>query len=296
MALSQPTQIFGLHQVTPYSRTTGKPFGTGKVLGTLNLALTGELVESFGGSNKFAFAVEEGVISSEITLAIKEYPDFLFELFVGKAPTVTAAEASGSITTLTNKKGTSAVSATVGMASIAITTAADAKFGEYTVEVITSTTVDVFISTDIDAKRGTDLVIQNDLLKITASALTVPGTDGTVVIPNTGLTITGGSGSVSMTIGDTATFKVKPINDGSTDVIIGASGDTNQEFGLIAMAQKRSDGQMVEFNFFRCKGSGMPVPLEEKVWAQSEINIRAFQDATLDGVFSYREVAPSTFN
>jgi len=298
MPQTQPNQIFGIHSITPYSRVTGLPFGTARVIGSVNANFAGELVESFGGSQKFAWAVEEGTISTEIPIALKEYPDFLYELSLGKAITENAAEALGDASTLTNKNGTSAVSGTVGIATVDIIAASetDLKFGKYVVKVITATTVDVFILSDIDVLRGTDLVIQDDLLKITASALTIADTGATVTIPNTGLELTSGSGTIAMTIGDTATFEVRPINNKSKIVTIGAVGEVNQEFGMLALTQKRASGEMFELDFLRCKMIGLPFPMEEKSFSEPESSMRAFYDADENAVFKMRQIFPTTFN
>ena len=295
MALTDPRIFFGVHSVSPYSRTTGEFFGIAKVLAGSSLALNGELVQLNGGSNKWPWAIEDGLLNAEVSLALKEYPDFVFELFLGKAVTNNAADALGDVSTLTNNKGTSAVDATTGMASIAALAAseADLKFGKYVIKAVTATTIDVFFSSDLDIDRGTDGEYQNDVLKVTVSALTVPGTGGTVSIPNFGLEITGGSGSIAFVTGDTATFEVRPINTlGSTEVTIGATNDFRPEFGMIVMGAKRSSGEMVEFDLFRCKGIGLPVGFEENTFSEAEVTIQAFYDAALNAVFKMRLVKP----
>jgi len=179
MALSAPRSIFGIHSVSPYSRTDGTFYGELRVLENSSIGLTSELISLQGGSNKFDWSTEVGSFTSEMSLSFSEYPDFVFELFAGNAPTANAAESNGSVTTLTDKLGT-VVNATTGIASIGILSGseADLKFGKYVVKVISGTTVDVFFSSDLDIGRGTDGTMQNDLLKVTASALTIPNTAG----------------------------------------------------------------------------------------------------------------------
>ena len=222
MSLSNPRTIYGVHSVTPYSRTDGTYYGTAKVLGEASVSLKGELTKLYGGASKFPWAVEDGVINSEISLKLKEYPDFLFQLFLGKAPTAVSADTAGAVTTLTNVYGSTAKSATIGVASVAVKAAAktDLKLTKYLVKVVSATTVDVYAGSDVDFGRGTAKVFENDALKITATPLTIVSATATE-IPGYGVELTGGSGTIAMTAGDTASFEVKPPSTSSMSVKVG---------------------------------------------------------------------------
>ena len=291
MALSEPRVIYGIHSASPYSRTTGLPYGILRVVGGSSMSLTGELIKLNGGSAKYAWAVEDGLISAEITLKPKEYPNFLFELFLGKAPTANAAETGASVTTLTDKNGTLVVS--TGLASVGVKSGSetDVKFGNFVVVAASATTVDVYLQSDVDIARGTDGTYQNDALKITASPLTI-STATAVEVPNFGVELTGGSGTIAMTTADTATFKSRPINTKSMDVVIGSTSDLPLEFGLIMIAQQRGNGEMFEIDAYKCKGVGLPIGLEENAYSEAEIKAEAFYDSTQDGVFAIRHVTP----
>ncbi len=296
MALTAPRVIFGVHSVTPYSRVDGTFYGILKVLGGSMISLTGELSKLRGGSNKYPWAVEDGAVSAEMSLKVKEYPDFLFELFLGVAPTAGTTEASGNVSTLTNKKGSTVMHATTGIASVIVipsTGAANLKFGKYVVKAVSATTVDVYHSSDADISRGTDGSYTTDTLKV-AAAQTITTGAATTDIAAYGLRFTGGSGTIAMTTGDTATFEVRPINDKSMSVTIGGQADEYPEFGAIVMAQKRGNGEMLEVDCFRCKGIGLPISLQESAFSEAEIKMEAFYDSTLDGVFKIRHVTPST--
>jgi len=297
MAQSAPRVIFGVHTWTPYSRTTGEFLGSIRVLSSSSVALTGELIKLNGGSQRYAWEVEDGLINAELALSVKEYPDFLMELFLGKAPTSNSAESGGSVTALANKKGTSTVDATTGIASVGVKSGSevDVKFGQYLVKVTSATTVDVFASTDADFQRGADKEFENDALKITASALTIVASTPTEV-PGFGIELTGGSGAIGMTIGDTAEFEARPINDESTDLTFGATADIFPEFGSIVIGQKRGNGEMFEVELFRCKGIGMPLGFTAKEFSEAELTIEAFYDSVLNAVGKIRHVKPSTIN
>ena len=296
MALSDPRVVFGVDVFTPYNRTTGLPFGTIRVLGTSSLSLSGELVKLNGGSNRYPFAIEDGLITAELSLTVRELPDFLFELFLGKAPTANSSESAGSVTAIANKKGTSVVAAT-GIASVGVKSGseADAKFSKYVVKAVSATTVDVFALSGTDFARGADKSFENDALKITASALTITQSSA-VEVPGFGIELTGDSGVIAMVADDTAEFTVRPINDQSIDVTFGAETDIFPEFGALIVAQKRGNGEMFEIDLFRVKGIGLPLGFEEKSWNESEITAEAFFDSAKGGVASIRHINPSTTN
>lgn len=296
MPLSNPRILFGAHSFAPFNISTGEPYGIAKVIGTMELAFTGELVELFGGSSKYAWSVQEGTAASDINLTLKEYPDFLFQLMLGKTVTSNSAEASGSVTTIANKSGTSVFSATTGIASVSLLAgaSADVKFGNFVVKAVSATTVDVFVGSDVDFLRGSDATYQNDLLKVTASPLTI-ATGADVTIPNFGLKLTGGSGTIALVSGDTAYFSSRPVNTKSTDVTVGGAGEVSPEFGAIVVGEKIGSGEMVEFELFRCKATGLPFPFAEKAFLEPGLTIKAFQDVSRNGVFKFRHVVPSSF-
>lgn len=289
MALSNPRPIFGIHSVSPYNRTDGTFYGILKVLEGSSLNLSGALVKLEGGSQKYPWAVESGANNAEVSLKIGEYPDFVYQLFLGVAPVSATSDTAGTISTPANFKGTSVIAAT-GIATVTVTPttgAADLKFGKYVIKAASPTTVDVYLSTDIDFARGTVGTFQNDLLKITPTPLTITATTGTVV-PGYGLTITGGAGTIGMTAGDTATFSVLPPSNKSMAVTVGAPTDTFPEFGMIAMAQRTGNKQMTELDIFRCKGAGMPIGMAMNAFSKSDIKVEAFYDSVQGGVFRER--------
>lgn len=296
MALSEPRSIFGIHSFSPYDRDTGEFFGTLKVLENSSIALNAEIIELLGGSNKFPFSSEVGSMTAEMSLSFSEYPDFVFELFAGNAPTSSSAEATGSVTAILNKKGTSVVDATTGIASIAAKAGdeSDLKFGKYVVKAVSATTIDLFLSSDADIGRGTNGTYQNDLLKVNATPITIPGTGATVDETTFGLEFTGGSGTVLMVVGDTATFEVKPINNDSMDVTIGQQADQLFPFfGAILMAAKQSNQEMVEIDALKCLAAGLPLGFARNTYSPAEVTVKLLYDSALDGVFKVRHVSPS---
>lgn len=298
MSLSDPRAVFGVHSVAPYSRSTGEFYGKLSVLGSSSLSLSGETVDLFGGSFKFPWAVEDSTITGELNLRFSQYEDFLFELFLGKQPTVNSAQVSGDVSTVTNVEGDSVADAATGIASMSALSGSEAnlKFGKYIAKAVSATEVDLFMSSDIDFNRGTDGEYENDLLKITSAPLTVSDSGATTDLAAYGLQIAGGSGTVAMTIGDTAEFFVQPINTKSMEVTIGGATDNYPEFGAIVYSQKRSNGEMLEIDCFRCKAIGMPINFEQNSWSEAEVTAKVFYDSSKNGVFKVRHVSPDSVN
>jgi len=295
MALSQPRVVYGIHSVTPYNTTDGMPYGTLKVLKGSSLSLEGTINELFGGSSKFPWAAEEGEIKAEMSLKFSEYPDFCFQLFLGNSVTTNAAEATGSASALTNKKGTSVQKVTTGIASVAVLSGSedDLKAGLYVVKAVTATTVDVYCLTDIDFSRGVDGSFQNDSLKVNASPLTIT-TAGNINVPNFGIKLVGGSGTIAMVSGDTATFEVRPINVGSTEVVIGGSvNQTFPEFGALVIAQRRGNQELFEIECYKCKAAGMPIGFDQNAFSEAEVKVKVQYDSVNDGVFKVRHIKPA---
>ena len=295
MALSQPRQIFGIHDAVPYNRTTGKPYGNLRVLQSSSLSLEGELIDSMGGSQKYAWASEDGAITAEMSLAFDEFPDFVSELFLGAAPTASTAETSGNVGTAANKYGSTIIDASNGISSVSLLSgsAANLKFGKYLIEAATASTFDVYYKTSVDVGRGTDGTHQSDLMKITASPLGF--TASVASIPSFGLQFNQ-VGTPAFTFSgtpNTAEFEVRPVNSASSYVVVGALANQSfPEFGCLLYAQKRGNQQMFEVDAYRCKGVGMPLPFARAEFAAFEVTAKLLYDAALDGILKWRHVSP----
>lgn len=294
MALSNPRILFGVHSLSPYNRSTKLPYGILKVIGSASLSLSSDLEQLYGGSSKFSWAAESKTVSTEVSAKVKAYPGFLFELFLGATVTDTGVDTAGAVSALTNQNGSTCNSATIGIASIAVKAAqkANLKFGKYILKVLTSTTVGLYSLSDIDSARGTDIAYTDDTLLVTLTIATIT-TGGTIAMDNVGLELTGGSGTIGMTVGDTASFEVKPPSTSSSSIVIGASTTSMPAFGCLLLSQKRSTGEMFEIDAHSCVGSGLPLALEEMAFSQPELKMTCLYDSTLDRVFTIRHILPS---
>jgi len=285
MSLSEPLTIYGIHSITAYNPDTRLPYGTAKVVASAELSSDGELTPLTGGSSKYPWKVERGLITAELTLTLREYPPFLFETLLGKAVTKNAAESSGSVTTLTNSNGTSVVAATgIDTVTVKSGSEADLKFSGYVVKAASATTVDVYALTDLDFANGVDKVFVDDLLKITTTALTIVQSSA-VTIPDFGLELTGDSGTIALVTGDTAVFDARPINTESEEVVIGSSSETFNDFGLMISAQRPGDRYMTMIDCYKVAGVGLPINFTENAFSEASVTMSLFRDATRDGVY-----------
>ena len=293
MTESQPNTIFGIHTLTAYNVNTGDYLGRARVDASAEVSSEGELVPLNGGSSKYPWKVERGLITAEVALTFREYPSFLFETLLGKAMTINAAETSGNTGTITNMNGTSVVASTgIATATTKSGSETDLKFTQFVVQAVSATTVDVFAGNDVDFANGTDLVYENDLLKITASPLTITQS-AAVEIPGTGVELTGDSGTIAMVTGDTAVFDTRPINTASREVVVGSTTEVFNDFGLIISSGRQGDGTMSEMDCYRCAGAGLPINFTENAFSEASVTISMYRDTTKNGIYSYRDVIAS---
>jgi hypothetical protein len=209
MSLSDPRIVYGVHSISPYSRTTKLPYGILKVIGSASLALSSDLEQLYAGSNKFAWAAENKTVSSELTAKVKAYPGFLFSLFLGATVTDAGVDTAGTISTLTNQNGSSMLAAT-GLASVAVLVASKAnlKFGKYVIKATGAAAFTVYLLSDIDIARGTAGAYTSDSLDV--ATVTGVATGANSDIAGLGLRFTGGASATAFVTGDTASFEVLP--------------------------------------------------------------------------------------
>lgn len=284
--LSAPRELFGIHNFTPVNKSTDVPYGTIKVIGNANLTHTGDLVELTGGSNPNAVAVERGVITNEIAVTVKEYNPFLHTL-AGADVVNNSAETggfagsfSGTSGAITNRIGTSVSDASTGIASVGVKSGSEdeLKDGTYLVVAASSTTVDVYQVTDMAFRNGTDEGFEDDSLKITASALTIT-TGSPTDITTFGLELTGGSGTIGMTTGDSAIFTVRSINDKSSIITYGEN-PTPIEFEGYFYSQRTINGNYVMIRAPRCVFVDFPMNMTEQEFSTTDFTIKLLFDTT----------------
>ena len=291
MGLSQDFIAYGIHSLVPYRRADKMPYGIFKVLGGGTISLSAEFEDLFGGSNKYAWASEAKTISAEFSATVKSMPDFLFELFLGADVNTTAASATGTVDGFANKNGVSILDAATGIASATAKAGseADLKAGVYVVQYASATSVNVYCLTDVEFSNGIDISYIDDSLKINETPLSITASTA-VEIPNTGVELTGGSGTIAMVDGDTAVFNVAAAHNGISEIIIGKSSATFAEHGEIAVAAKRSNGDLLEIDIHKAVGAGFPIALEETTFSIPELTVKLLYDSCINRIATIRKI------
>lgn len=290
MALTTPRGQFGVKGVTLYDRTTFLPVTYLQVVSEASIDFKAETEDLEGGSNLFPWDTEIKKLGSEISFTGREITAAAMEAFLGGVKTVNAAESSGAVPAaeFVNVKGTSVMQATTGIASVGLKSggSADLKEGLYIIKCITATTVDVYSMSDVDF--GTTVFV-DDNLKITASTLT-PVTSPGVEVPGFGVMLVKGSGTLGMTVGDTAVFRVRKVNTSSFEVAIG--GNNFSEYGALLVGARQSTGMITMMQLYRVKCFGMPIKFNAASWGDYQVTMKALFDSAKNGIGRYLRTIP----
>lgn len=291
--LSDPRVLYGIDCIAVRSRADGLPIGILKVVSQAQLPLSAEPQKLYAGSNPYPWASEAGQVDTELSFKVKALPNFLFEIFLGASVTAASTDTAGTISTATNKKGTSVIS-NVGLAAISIKSAvkANLKFGKYVIRAATATTLEIFMLSDIDANRGVPVKYLNDSLKLDLPTITIVQATDTD-IDALGIALEGGAGVIGMTVGDTAEFEVLPPSSESSIIIVGQQNAVMPEFAATLYSQKRATGEMFEVDVPRAQGSGMPLNMNEKAWSEADLNMALLYDSAVGYVYKARHIKPA---
>lgn len=278
-----PKQLtsFGIHQAVFKDLADPQYWGVAKILGSAEPDLKQELIPLEGGSSIVPWGAAPGRASGEMTLTIREYTrEILKFLATWKSDSEVEdadGEASGSITTPVNAKGTSVKDATTGIASVAITTAASLAPGNYKIVATGTATVDIYCDYDGTGNAS----YQNNGGKINDTAITIASASGTVF---KGLTITGGSGTIGFVTGDIMTFTVNPSSNYLLNYKFGKLGAYQREFELVIYSECVG-GKIRRTTYPRCVASAStPLQFLENEWASMEATVLVLQPETVDYV------------
>lgn len=277
MPLSNPVGMYGIQQATIIDRTTKAMFAM-LVLGDFDNQNNEPLVPLYGGGSPYPWDVASGHADAKLKMNVKQYDLNALKYLGGSISTSftenSSGEASGYASGLTNEVGTSISNATTGVASIGIQSGQNPVFGNYLLKAASATTVDVYLDNQLDGVSYVD-----DTLKITSSPLTVPGTGGNVNIPNTGLKIVGGSGTVAFTTADIASFSARPQNAYNYEYQGGVPGVSKPEFMLRIFTEKLGGNKYRYIEYPRVKANGVSFKNKEKNWSDFETELMVLFDS-----------------
>ena len=293
--LENPRTLFGVHSVCFYDRSNRLPIAFLRVLGNCNINLTPEFTDLAGGSQMMPWDSEPSAIDSEASLTAREYPIEAMELLLAGEKTEYTENADGRIDVVENVKGESIIKADTGIATITVTDPdgsdedggeVDLKEGEYVIKAVSATTVDLYALTDANFNRGESKAFLDNTLKITESPISIT-TAGECKVPGYGVTLNGGSGTIALTIGDTARFTVRRPSVKGFRVIVGQTGANFPEVGVLMCGQLQGNGGLTWVDVYRVKAAGMPVNFEEKGYSEWSITLKILYDAAKNGAFEY---------
>ena len=288
MAEAQPKGLYGVHDIRFYDLDTGESKAHLRVLGDVNPEFTAEIEKLMGGSQMFPWDSEIKAFNSSLKVTCREYSADIMAMLLGGVATEYATDADGDVIDEENVFGTSVIDATTGIATITVKAGkeADLKEGWYLIKAASATTVNVYAYSSSNFSRGTDGVFVDEDGKITSSPLTITASTA-VEVTDHGINLTGGSGAIGMTIGDTARFFVQKPHGGAYKVKFGQTSMNFEEVGCIISGQT-SGGVTSYLHFYRVKCAGMAIPFTEKGFASYDITVEPMYDSTLDGVGEFR--------
>lgn len=280
MAYTKSNRVFGLHAATLVDIATGLPLAEPILLSQgSTLTVTREDIDIRAADNAFAIDSADGEGTAEISMTIDEMNSGAIQALIGTPVTRGTAGTTGAVTTLTDRNGTSVVSATVGIASVGIKVGSSPKyFGQFVVKAVSATTVDVYAMSDFGGLKIADAltgkVNTTPLTITTATATDIVDADGVHI----GLTLTGGSGTIAMTIGDTATFQSIPpyVSEFSFDI----RGDQGKKYYSMIFTASDSQARSCEVFVGKIKLGTLPIAFTPREWFSAEITGKAYPDCS----------------
>jgi hypothetical protein len=285
MAIEKVRDFFGIRYGIFYDRCTLKPTGLFRVIGSVEFGRSVATVPLTGGHIDAAWDVETGQPENTLSMTLREYPFPAFKIFEDADTTETAAEALGNVGTIVNNGGTSVFDATTGIASVTAKAGEEAniKGVRYVFEATGANTVDIYV-------HGDD-VFEN-IQGLSVLGVVVPSTGGTVDVDELGITITGGSGTVGFTTGDTASVLTRPIHNGFGITVVGNSDATVQNTGAIFVFPKKADGAQFWIDVPSMVGKGMPWNGTSREWSEYTVEATPLYDSKTDSVYTVYSKLP----
>jgi hypothetical protein len=286
--LTYPTGLYGLWSFCFKDRVTMLPQAFFKAIGEYSFTNEADMEDFVAGGDKFVRASEPKYFKADGAIMIKEFLPKTYQYLGGATSALGIAEPTGAVTALAPAQGTSIIAAT-GLIVAALTSGAtaDLKFGNYTIVATSASAVDVYCDSDIDFggvwTNGTVETFQNDNLKITATPLSI--SEGTTVpLPGFGIGLTAGASVTAFTIGDTATFSVRPANVANSIATIGDRNTFLKTYHVTAYAAPKGiTGEITCFDMPIVQPSGVgSIGLKELSWVTASPKIKVLRSETLN--------------
>lgn len=284
MTIEKVRDFFGIKYVIPYNITTHKPLVVLRAVGEISYENEVEAVELVGGHADAPYDVEYGQPSPTLKGTLREYPAELFNIMETVTVTENSAEVSGAVGTLTNRQGTSVKSASNGISNMTAhpSLLSSLIFGEYVLVATAAQTLSLHVNGLTDSFEDIDALVVSGISATASGAVTI--TAAGVVI-----TVTG---TAAFTVGDTATAEVRPVNTGSTQVLVG-TGTAPTNFGVRCIFPRKTDGVLHYIDIFNVSARGMPWKGVSREFSEFDINWKPTVRASDNAVYQMVRVLGS---
>lgn len=284
MTIEKVQDLFGIKYVIPYDLTTFKPLVILRAVGEISFETNVDQIELVGGHADAPYDIEYGQPSPTLKGTLREYPYQLFEIMETTTITNNSTEASGHIASPTNGQGTSVFG---GLNKITAVTAnpallANLKFGRYTLVATGTQTLSLYIAGLVDSYEDIEGLVVSGISTTTAGSVSINAAG--IVLTITGLP--------NYTVGDSCYFDVRPVNTGSTEILVG-TGNAPADFGVRCVFPRKTDGTLNYIDIFNVSGRGMPWKGVSREFSEFEINWKPKVRASDNAVYQKVQVKGS---
>ena len=223
-----------------------------------------------------------------LSFTASSYRAEVYEQLANAEVTDKTSNVAGEVIDLANFKGTSAFKATTGVASMAVGTLAELKEGFYMGVVTAATKVKIYGFGDQSFADGTLIQFVDDTYMIGSEITIVASTPAACTA--LGITLTGGSGTIGMTVGDSFTFYIRRGSVVGEEILI--TGDTDfANIGVMLFPDKYNDEYTV-IDCFNFLAAGLGLDIKD-TWSSYTISADLIKDETEGGYYKIYRNRPA---
>jgi len=270
MANELKRPILGVHNLAIRDYKTGALEAILKVVDSASIDLGESVVSLKGGASNDAYGADIVDANNSVTIPVKEFSGGLMAQLYHNKVTTGDAEATGAIATPVNVKGTSFVSASTGIASVAVTSGETPKEGIYLLVAGKTNTFNIYAFSDFDCA----LAYSNESTGlVNATPYTL---DASEAITELGITLTGGS-AITLVEGDSCIIEIRRPNSGYTEVEFGGECDKGYKTVYLFFGETQ-EKDLTFIELYKCMVSRGALSTPVRDYASQEITITPVKD------------------
>jgi len=281
MAIEKVRDFFGVKYLIPYNVTSRKPLVVLRAIGEISFENERENIPLQGGHTEAPWDMEPGQPTPSMSGTVREYPAELYEVLETVTIVNNNAEASGSVNNITNHQGTSIFGGANGISNVTANPSqlANLIFGEYVFRASAAQTLELYINGLTDTFERID---GRHVATISTTGA------GSVQINDAGIVLTV-VGTPAYQVGDTFACNVRPVNTGSTEILVG-TGNVPSNFGVKCILPRKTDGVLHIIDVFNVVGSPMPWKAVSREWSEFDFTWNPIARASDGAVYSIQRV------